>query len=155
MPSVSRTRPRVGDVVEIQTSMGLAYAQYTHRHAAYGALLRVFPTLFATRPTDFLSVVTVTPQFSTFFPLAAACTRGIVHIVAAENIHLANLTFPTFRAGTPDKNGKIAWWLWDGERETRIGSLSPGMESFPIRGVINDTLLIERIVQGWRHEHVT
>ena len=156
MPLVNRSTPRVGDIIEIQTPTGLAYAQYTHRHSTYGALLRVFSSIFAARPSDFSAVVNQEPQFSTFFPLATACKRGIVRVVAAETIPSSSSEFPTFRAGLSNTHGKVeTWWLWDGERETKIGTLAPGMERYPIRGVINDTLLVERIVQGWRHENVT
>ena len=35
-------RLKIGDIVEIKTGKGLVYAQYTHKHQQYGALLRVF-----------------------------------------------------------------------------------------------------------------
>jgi len=44
------------------------------------------------------------------------------------------------------------WWLWDGEKEWKIGELQPGMNALPPRAIINDTLLVERIVSAWRHE---
>ena len=46
MGSAIRKRPRIGDVVEISTPRGLAYAQFTHKHDAppkFGALIRVAP----------------------------------------------------------------------------------------------------------------
>jgi hypothetical protein len=155
MPLATRSIPRIGDVIEIPTLKGLAYAQYTHKHSIYGSLLRIFSSTFASRPHDFTSLVTQEPQFSTFFPLGTACKRGIFGVVASEQISSALASFPTFRAGVANKQGKIdTWWLWDGEQETKIGTLTPSMMSYPIRGVINDTLLVERIVSGWRHENV-
>jgi hypothetical protein len=44
---------RFGDIAEIKTSIGLAYAIYTHRHTQppkYGALIRVFDQLYQSRP---------------------------------------------------------------------------------------------------------
>ena len=38
-------RLKIGDIVEIETSKGNVYAQYTHKHKQYGALLRVFKLL--------------------------------------------------------------------------------------------------------------
>jgi hypothetical protein len=36
-------RPKIGDIVEIPLpENGTGYAQYTHKHNQYGALLRVF-----------------------------------------------------------------------------------------------------------------
>jgi hypothetical protein len=155
MPLTDRKRPRVGDVIEIPTPKGRAYAHYSHRHAQFGALIRVLPGLHADRPADFKSLVTQTPQFITFFPLGAACSRGIVHVVAHELLPPIALPFPTFRDGVADRDGKVAvWWLWDGDREWCVGPLSPGMEKLPLRGIWNDALLVERIMSGWRHENV-
>lgn len=147
-----RTRPRVGDVIEISTPRGMAYAHYTHKHAQFGALLRVLPGLFSKRPQDLSGLVDVDPQFMTFFPLGAACNRKIVEIVGNTKLPERAKSFPIFRDGVASKEGRVqTWWLWDGEKEWKIGDLLPGMEHYPIRGVWNDTLLIERIVEGWTH----
>jgi len=157
MVLATRILPQIGDVIEIPTPKGLAYAQFTHRHDAppkYGALLRVFPGIFESRPDAFDALVRLEPQFSTFFPLEQACKRGIVRVIASEPICATLREFPTFRASEKGKDGSWGpWWLWDGEREWQIGGLKPGMEVLPPRGVINDTLLVERIVGRWRHEH--
>ncbi|MES2321530.1 MAG: hypothetical protein V4633_04650 [Pseudomonadota bacterium] len=153
MMLVKRSRPQIGDVIEIPTPQGLAYSQFTHKHPSYGALLRVMPGLFDSRPERFNDLVLAVPQFSSFFPLGAACNRGILRVVANESISALNRAFPTFRAAVKGKDGEVgAWWLWDGDKEWLIGKLKPGMEALPPRGVINDTLLIERIICGWRHE---
>lgn len=156
MPLVHRTRPQVGDVVEIPTPLGFAYAHYTHKHEKpprYGALLRVLPGFYQSRPSEFVSIVQREPQFITFFPLGAACNSGIVFVVANEAIPPAAQAFPIFRASARTPQGYGPWWLWDGEKEWKVGNLKPEMKRYPIRGVVNDTLLVERIVQGWRHEH--
>ena len=44
------------------------------------------------------------------------------------------------------------WWLWDGEKEWRVGEITAEQRGLPIRGVWNDTLLIERIESGWTPE---
>ena len=156
---MNHKRPKVGDVIEIQTPKGLSYAQYTYKHDVppkYGALLRVFPGFYMKRPNDFSSIVNQNPQIITFFPLGAACNRGIVHVVANKKIPESATKLPTFRTGIPDKYGKVKiWWLWDGVREWKVGKFKKGMEKYPIRGVWNDTLLIQRIAEGWSHENVT
>lgn len=154
MTLVTRSRPQIGDVIEILTPHGLAYAHYTHKHPSYGALIRVIHGMFDSRPEDFRKIVMLSLQFCTFFPLGAACNRGIVRVIANEPISAANREFPTFRASTKGRDGSWGdWWLWDGDKEWRIGKLKPGMAALPPRGVINDTLLVERIIGGWRHEH--
>lgn len=152
MPLVSRSRPRIGDIVEIPAGERLAYAQFTHKHPVYGALLRVLPGLHDERPIKFDCLVSQDNQFVTFFPLGAACNRKIVTVVAHELIPRHSKEFPVFRTCVKTKNRRGPYWLWDGEREWQIGDLQPGMEHWPIRGVWNETLLIERILEGWRHE---
>ena len=156
MPTVQRTRPQIGDVIEVPTPVGLAYAHYTHKHdnpPRYGALIRVLPGVHGLRPTDFSSMVLQEPQFITFFALAAACSEKIVSVVANETIPPSATSFPVFRASVRTPQGYGPWWLWDGASERMVGKLEPQMKFLPIRGVVNDTLLVERIVQGWRHEH--
>lgn len=155
MPLVNRVRPQLGDVVEIQVKKGYAYAHFTHAHKQYGSLLRVFGEIHATRPAEFSHVVIQPVLFQTFFPLGAACSRKIVTLVANEAVCPPS-DFPVFRAGVQNAAGTVDnWWLWDGETEKQIGKLKPGMEHYPIRGVINDTLLVERIDNGWRADRVT
>ena len=153
MGLVNRIRPRIGDVIEIPTTAGLAYAQYTHKHARpprYGALLRVLPGLHQQRPAHFSSIVLQRERFLAFFPLGAACNRRIVRVVASEPIPEWARPFPVFRYGNADRNGQVrVWFLWDGENETRVGALTPEQMKLPVHpGVWNDVLLIERIVQG-------
>lgn len=153
MPLTTRIRPKIGDVVEISTPSGCAYAQFTHKHPTHGALIRILPGLFQQRPADFSSLVQQGEQFITFFPLGAACNRQIVRVVAEESIPPKAQKFPLFRNGVRAPDGLVhTWWLWDGEREWKIGALNPEQRHLPIRGVWSDTLLVERILSGWRHE---
>ena len=89
MPLVNRKRPRIGDVIEIETPGGLAYVQYTYNDKeppVWGALIRVLPGLFQSRPHDFSDLVREHARFFVFFPLGAACHRGLVKVVAHEEI---------------------------------------------------------------------
>jgi hypothetical protein len=143
-------RLKIGDIVEITTGKGLAYAHYTHKHHTpprYGALLRVFGKIHGVRPGDFTELVRNRPTFMCFFPLGAAVNRGIVSIVGNVAVPLEAQAFPTFRAGMAN-----VWWLWDGEKEWRVGELTAEQRRLSIRGVWNDTLLIERIESGWTPE---
>jgi hypothetical protein len=143
-------RPRIGDILEIPLpGNGLGYAQYTHKHAAYGALLRVFDV--REKVTNFSSLFANEILFSTFFPLSAALNQNILSVASNQPLPAAFQPFPVFRAGVQNKQGKVeVWWLWDGVKEWRVGTLSDEEMKFPIRGVINDTLLIERIRERWR-----
>ena len=52
---MGRVRKKIGDVIEIPTSKGLAYVQYTHYHQAppvYGSLIRVLKGFYKARPSE-------------------------------------------------------------------------------------------------------
>jgi|SRR5882762_10347375 len=148
------SRPKIGDIIEIPTSKGLAYAQYTHQHPQFGGLIRVFETLFQQRPDDFISLVNGPVRFSTFFPLRAAVSKGIFKVVEHHGVADPNRAFPVFRSGIADpKTKKVAvWWLWDGQREWRVGEITPEQRKLPLRSTWNDTMLVQRIEEGWRPE---
>lgn len=145
---------KIGDVVEIKTAKGLAYAQYAHKHKQYGALLRVFGDFHDNRPNGFAELVKNKPTFMCFFPLNAAVDQGIVSIVDNVALPTEAQAFPVFRSGVTDPSTRKVgvWWLWDGEKEWRVGDLTAEQRKLSIRGVWNDTLLIERIESGWTPE---
>jgi hypothetical protein len=146
--------PIIGDIVEIPTSKGFAYAQFTHKQDQYGALLRVLDGTFDTRPKVFDEIVDKKHRFVTFFPLSAAIRRKIFFIVGHADVPLEAKEFPTFRAGAVGKNRKVAtWWLWDGNKEWMIGDLTPKLSHLPIREIVNDTALIHRIESGYTPEN--
>ncbi|EGQ7878264.1 hypothetical protein K3K35_004562 [Vibrio parahaemolyticus] len=61
-------RPKLGDIVEIPLpENGTGYAQYTHKHKQYGALLHVFQ--ICEKVEDISYLLTVPHQFTTFFRL--------------------------------------------------------------------------------------
>jgi hypothetical protein len=147
-------RPRIGDIIEIPTAKGLAYAQYTHQHPQFGGLIRVFDTLHEKRPDNFGSLVKGDVRFSTFFPLQAAVKRGIYSVVGHQEVASPNKPFPIFRNGIADPETKkvSAWWFWDGQKEWRVGEITPEQRKFPLLGVWNDTMLVCRIEEGWHPE---
>jgi len=149
-----KTKIRAGDVFEVKTKRGLAYAQYVMRNLEMGALIRVLPGLHKTRPVSLTEVVAQQEQFVTFFPLQAAIDQEVFEIVAHETVPDESRKMPLFRArGHIDREGFVHdWRLWDGEKSTRVGKLTPEQRKFPIKEIWNDTLLIERIEQGWTPE---
>lgn len=147
-------RIKFGDIFEIPTPKGLAYGQYLLRHKEYGALVRMFSRFHDRRPSNLRETIGDV-QFICFFPLQAAVNRDIVTIVGNAPIPKEASTLPTFRTGVVDPTtGKVAlWWFWDGEKEWRVGALTPEQRYMPMRGIWNDTLIIERLVEGWRAEN--
>src|SRR5258708_1271461 len=144
---VSRKRVRVGDVLEVTMPKGLAYFQYTHQHPTHGGLIRVLNGLFDERPSNIRALVNDQERFVIFFPVRAAASRGLISIVAHEDIPLRAQAFPLFKAGDPGN-----WWLWDGQREWRVGKLTSDQRKLPVRETWNLTMLVTRIAQGWAPE---
>ncbi len=144
---------QIGDIIEIRTSRGLAYAQYTHEHSArprYGSLIRVLPGFYEEPPKTFDSLVQQAHVFMVFFPLNAAIRQGIVRRVANVPVPPSLREFPVFRCGLEDPvTGRVDEpWLWDGKREWRVEALTEEQKSFPIRQLVNDTMLIIMIEKG-------
>jgi hypothetical protein len=148
----------IGDLIEINTNKGFAYALYTHRHdkpPRFGALLRVFDELHSSRPRDINDVASGLVRLTLFFPLQAAVDRGLVEVIGNVSVPESLQAFPTFRSGmvNPQTKKVESWWLWNGEREWPVGALTPEQRMLPIRGVWNDAILVQRIEEGWRPEN--
>ena len=148
-------RVKIGDIIEIPVDDRFAYAQFSHDNQRYGQLIRVFDCVVPRRPFPVCDVTSRPLRFSTFFPLKVAVRRGIFQVVGNCDIPRELRRFPLFRvqgvrsrvAGKGDD-----WWLWDGEKETHIGALSPAERRLPIRETLNDTMLIKLVREGWRPE---
>lgn len=145
----------LGDVFAIRTSSGEAYLQYVKQIAPMGSLIRVIPGVFTDLPINFESLVAKESNFWIFFPVRNAFSRGIVRKVGSHAIPDHSKSIPVFRAGVVDPAvGKVAdWWLWDGEREWHVGSITDEQRKLPIRGSWNDIMLIKRIEEGWLPEN--
>ncbi|MCC6362149.1 MAG: hypothetical protein IT165_01415 [Bryobacterales bacterium] len=141
---------RLGDIIEIPTRNGLAYAQYTHQHPQFGGLIRVFDGLFQERPSDFSRLAESPVRFSVFFPVRGAVRRKTFEIAGRSEIAPHNREFPIFRSGFAEPGHKVSnWWFWDGEREWKVGAITAEQRKLPIREVWNDTMLVQRIESGW------
>jgi len=145
---------RIGDVIEILTKRGLAYAQYTHEFSMpprWGSLIKVLQGFYAVRPSNFDDVVRTTTQFKIFFPLQDAINKKLVTTVANEPVPAEDKKFPIFRTGLPNpENWKVeVWWFWDGEKEWKVGEITEEQKKLPIRGVVNYTRLLEMIESDW------
>jgi hypothetical protein len=148
---------QIGDIIEIPTAKGIAYALYTHQYdkpPKYGSLLRVFDKIFEQRETRFEEMSALPIRFSIFFPLKAAITRKIFSVVGHIDVPLNLKQFPLFRTGSPDLYSKKIeqWWLWDGNTAWKIPSLTNEQRKLSIRGIWNDTMLRNKIESGWRPE---
>lgn len=149
-------RPRPGDIFEIPLEDGrLGYGQYVLYHRdppRFGCLVRVFPGIHDTRPTDLGALTNVPEQFMTFYPLGTAVNQGLVTIVARPQLPEHLKAFPLFkvRCARDQQTGRVkTWWLWDGQREWPVPQLVEEHYSLPILEIISHSVLVDRILRGW------
>lgn len=151
--SKPRKRPRIGDVVEIVTKDGAAFAQYIHQHGDFGEVLRVLGP--ADSDSDSQRVASRPTQFVTFFPLGAACRRGIARILGPAAVPPDFTEFPSFRQALrldPQSAAPCNWLLWSGADERIVAELTAEQRRWPIRAIMNDTMLVHRVLTGWTAE---
>ncbi len=148
-------RPKFGDVFEIPTSKGLAYALYTHETAKYGRLIWIFRKLHAERPKNLDAVVHGEVQFCTL--MAKTALSNFYERVGHVDIPEAMAKFPIFRSSYPKPNtdGSMRiYWFWDGEKEWRVDTpyLTSEQKKYPSRAIPNHAALISDIESGWTHD---
>lgn len=144
---------RTGDVFSIDTPTGTAYFQFVKKLALMGSVIRVLPGTYGNTP-DLDALVEQPTNFWIFFPVSAALKQGAIQKVNTFKIPQHSQKPPIFRAGVIDPStGRVeTWWFWDGEKEWRVGEITDEQRKLPIRGAWNNTLLVERIVEGWLPE---
>jgi hypothetical protein len=148
-------RIRIGDVVEVMTSKGMAYAQVAHlhreEHSAYGPFLRIAPGFFTKRPERFEELLRKEPIATMFCALRAAVKGGICEIVGNVPVPEAARSFPLFRGSNnlPGGTTPKTWWFWDGERTWFVGKITPKQRTMPLREIVDGVVLRERIESGW------
>lgn len=144
---------KIGDVFAIATISGKAYFQFVKKIPPMGSLIRVLPGRYDSEPNLDILVEEKT-NFWVFFPVSAALKQGIIQKTKGCTIPAHAKETPTFRAGVVDPStGRVdTWWFWNGEKEWKVGEITEEQRKFPIRGSWNDTLLVQRIEEGWLPE---
>ncbi len=150
-------RKKLGDVIEIPTSKGLSYVQYTHENKAspvLGSLIRVLEGFSKTRPSnEELSHLIKKPhRFQTFCPVHHSVNLGFFELVGNFPVPDFAKKFPTFKSSNTSHKidpEKKKWWLWDGEKSWKVGELSvEEQKKYPFKGGFNDTGLVTAIENG-------
>lgn len=144
---------RFGDVIEISTPRGLAYAQYVTRHPDYGDVMRILPGLFVTRPANLEELVQEVGFFA-FYPLAVAVARRMVDVVANMQIP-AGCEGPRKlrRAGVRSNDGRVLTWVITGENGDYVREkLSSEEKRLPIVAIWNHEMLVQQLDANWRPE---
>ena len=79
---------KIGDVLEVRTSRGLAYVQYTHYQKPLGALIRVLPGFHQSRPTDWAQLAKTKELYFVFCPIETLVDRGLLLVASNEQRRL-------------------------------------------------------------------
>lgn len=143
----------VGGVFEIQTSLGLSYAQCTHIHPDCADVLRIFSGFFTVRPSDVLAIVDGEVLYTVLCPVAASLKAKMMERVGNSPVRADLLPFPKFRNGVNDpKSMKVEqWWIWDGKEERLVGPLSEDDQKKYPRLLVRNIASIKSLIQGEDH----
>lgn len=141
-------RVNPGAVIEIPTPHGFAYAVFSHKVPSWGSLIHVARGLHGEQPEiaqlDLEDVI-----LTTFFPLNTAVHRGIANVVGQISLPRGLRRMPRFRdRGSIDKEGNVLdWWVEGRFFKTQVRTLSEAQRKMPIRQVVNDTALVNMILE--------
>lgn len=142
---------KLGDVLQILTSQGVACAQVTHKHPEFDYLIRIFSGFYDAQPEDFAAVVNNGIQFSAFIVVQSAVNQGLLSVVGNAPVPDSLQAFPMFRSRNGGPGGSI--WLWNGSESFRLDrDLLPEEMKYPTEGIISAPLLVERIENNYKAE---
>ncbi|NTI39781.1 hypothetical protein G6L94_00695 [Agrobacterium rhizogenes] len=143
-----------GDVFEISTGKGEAYFQCVSKNKEMGWAIRILPGTYPVGYAGLDALIEKAINFWIFFPVAAALKAKIIRKIGSYDVPSHSKQMPLFRAGVVDPQTRKVenWWLWDGEKSWMVGEITAEQRKLPIKGIWNDTLLIQRIEEGWLPE---
>lgn len=126
--------------------------QYVYHNKNLGELIRVLPGLYC-RLQDLPNIVNTQELYLIHFPLKAAYRQKIVSLLGNYSIPSGlQLPPPKMRTDFMDRNGKrVCWHIIDyntWKRESVV-TLTEEQKKLSPWGIWNDTLLIERLMEGW------
>jgi hypothetical protein len=147
-----------GDIFEVVVPTGHAYLQFERKMPSYGHLIRVLPGVYGSneRP-DLDALAAQSERFTVFYPLAVAVKQELVRKVGSATLPEWCAKFrPMLMAGARQKTdrGYVGdWWLWDGEKEIRLGVDVPDeYKNLSFAEVWTHPILVERIESDWSPE---
>ncbi|MDR0515655.1 MAG: hypothetical protein LBH25_01260 [Fibromonadaceae bacterium] len=145
----------IGLIFQLKTSKGPAYGLCTHEDTEYCQLVYLYPI-----GTQLSKLKDATTQFCCFFPLRIALRQKIMKEIIKEvgriEIPTQLKDFPLFRVRMIPSNGPGKfhhWGFWDGQKAWFVGEINDEQRKMPIRGIWNDTLIIERLEEGYIAEN--
>lgn len=151
----SRKTPKLGDVLEIDTPIGLAYLHFTHRHPEGKEVVRVLPGTYEARPEDIAGLAEQRDGYFVITVVRVGVREGLMRIAGHAPVPAWAQPFPIFKWDLPGGPwGPAKWRIWDGTRVRAVFvDLPPDLQRLPTRSSVMPPLLAERIARGWRPEH--
>ena len=153
-----KTKAAIGDILEINTGSGLAYIQYTHQHPDMGALVRILPGLYPSRPGDFVELAQQRELYFTFYPLRYALPKRETQVVSHQPVPEWAKSYPMMR----HSNGGSSGWmilpadtpltLEDLEKAPKYPLLTPELAKLSILEICPHLALVQQLAQGWTPE---
>lgn len=144
-------RVPIGSIIQIPTSKGFAYAQYTHKVPKQGQVVRVLEGFHKNPQTDLDKLAQKASAFSILYTLIPAVKLKQVELIGNRPVPEFARKFPVFKNGFPDPvTHKVGVWvLWDGENYWKTPALSEKEKNYPPSSIWNTALLIHRLESGW------
>ncbi|MBD1545930.1 hypothetical protein [Roseibium aggregatum] len=147
-------RPKIGDVLEIETDNGNYYLQYTHKHPDYHGLVRVYDTPYPSCPDNICGILDGPKAFYCFTVISFGLKRKVARTVGNCPIPDGNKNIPMFRGRSviaPVLKKPADGHFGDAEKGwSRIGRLTPEARQLPILGVWPFEWIVDRVQAGWR-----
>ncbi|MGJ8678523.1 MAG: hypothetical protein ACSHX0_13495 [Akkermansiaceae bacterium] len=138
-------RPKIGDIVEVPTQLGLFYGLITHWNNQ-GDVTRFDPTPYKAPLSNFSDLFNFDKELMTKLctfvgPLESGSE---IKVIAKTEIPKKLQPFPLFRSGTPHHETQKVniWWIWDGKEAIRVGDLNEEQMKLPRDGAYNNAGLI-------------
>ncbi len=143
---------KIGSILEVATSKGFAYAQYTHHNTFYGALIRVMKGLYEEPQTDLAILAQETSLFSTFFLVKQAVRAKLVKDIGWYPIPDFAEKFPILKQGyrNPKTNKVSIWHFWDGgDKKWTKDELTQEEKNYSLERISNFEMLKYRMEIQW------
>lgn len=139
---------KLGDIFEIETKKGKGYIQYVQDQEAEGSLVKVFNRLFPQTPENIKDILSVKDFYYIGFILKDAYQMKIVKLIGHASLPWFYCAPRYFRTKNIFGTG---WNIVDSKTEKRkvIEQLTEKQKKLSPFGIINDTILIERLEEGW------
>jgi hypothetical protein len=160
---MAKRQMRVGDVFEIDTPAGLAYAQYTHDAGHLGQLVRVLPGIYSSRP-DLVLLAKERELYFVFYTLEYALRAKQVKVVSNHAIPDWAKEPPLMRkaGGLGNAEGRRLNWtigpalklstMEDLQQALKVRGLSPEQAKLSIAAVWPHPVMVKNIARNWAPE---